>query len=183
MDARIAKRYARAAFSAAQKVGAVQAVEADLGALAELFEHPGAFRDFLLTPKLGRDAKVRLLSTRLQGQAHPLTFALLGLMLRKGRQAELPQVAEEFRTLRRESERVVFAQVASAEELGAQERDALVRNLERRVGKRIEPSFAVDPSLLGGVRVAIDNTVFDGSVRGSLQRLRRILEYDVLRQV
>ncbi|MFN3682997.1 MAG: ATP synthase F1 subunit delta [Fimbriimonadaceae bacterium] len=183
MDARIAERYARAAFAAAGKVGAVHAVEADLDALAELFERPGAFRDFLLTPKAGREAKIGLLSSRLQGQAHPLTVALLGLLLRKGRQAELPQVAEAFRRLRRESERVVFAQVSSAEELGAEERESLVRSLERRVGKRIEPSFAVDPSLLGGVRVAIDNTVFDGSVRGSLQRLRRILEYDVLRQV
>lgn len=183
MDARIAKRYARAAFAAAQKLGAVQAVEADLDALAELFERPGAFRDFLLTPKIGREAKVRLLSTRLQGQAHSLALALLGLMLRKGRQVELPQVAGEFRSLRRESERVVFAKVSSAEELGEQEREALVRSLERRVGKRVEPQFAVDASLLGGVRVAIDNTVFDGTVRGSLQRLRRILEYDVLRQV
>lgn len=183
MDARIAKRYARAAFAAAQRVGAVHAVEEDLSALAELYGQPGAFRDFLLTPKVGREAKIRTLSSRFAGQLHPIALGLLSLMLRKGRQAELPLVAESFRELRRESERVVFAQVSSAEELDDQARQELVRSLERRVGKRIEPSFAVDPALLGGVRVAIDNTVFDGSVRGSLQRLRRILEYDVLRQV
>ncbi|MCX7800199.1 MAG: ATP synthase F1 subunit delta [Fimbriimonadales bacterium] len=183
MDARIAQRYAKAAFAAAAKVGAVREVEAELDALAEMFSRPGAWRDWLLSPRVARDAKIQRLPEVLGGRAHPLTVALLALMLRKGRQQELPAVAEAFRELRRESERVVHAQVVSARELDERERAELVESLQRRVGKQVEPTFATDPSLLGGVRVSIDNTVLDGTVRGSLRRLRRILETDVLIQV
>lgn len=183
MDPRIAQRYAKAAFAAATKIGAVREVEAELDALTEMYAGPGPLREWLLSPRVAREAKIQRLPEILGRETNPLTVSLVSLLLRKGRQQELPAVADAFRELRRQSERVVHAQVVSARDLEERERTELVLSLERRIGKRVEPSFVTDPSLLGGVRVSIDNTVLDGTVRGSLQRLRRILETDVLMQV
>ena len=47
--------------------------------------------------------------------------------------------------------------------------------LSRLTGKKVRPRFAVEPELIGGVIVRIGSTVYDGSVRGRLERLREEL--------
>ena len=74
-------------------------------------------------------------------------------------------------------ERLGFARadVASASELSEAQRTALGGQLERMTGKRIRMRFAVDPALIGGAVTRIGSTVYDGSVRGQLDTLRRRL--------
>ncbi len=183
MDSKVAARYAKALFSAADKVGAIGDVEQELDVLADLGNQEGPFRSFLRDPQFGRDRKIELLDTTIGDKLHPLTIAALRLMVVKGRAAELDGVRRAFVELRRERDRLVFAHVASAQPLDEQARKELIANLEKRIQKKIEPEFVVEPSLIGGVRVTYLNTVLDGSVRGSFSRLRRTLEYDVLKQI
>ena len=42
-------------------------------------------------------------------------------------------------------------------------------------GSRIEPTFKLDESIIGGTVVRIGSTVYDGSVRGRLERLKEAL--------
>lgn len=74
-------------------------------------------------------------------------------------------------------ERLGFAraEVSAARELTEAQRAALTAELERISGKRIRPQFGVDPSLIGGVVARIGSTVYDGSVRGQLNGLGRLL--------
>jgi F-type H+-transporting ATPase subunit delta len=67
-------------------------------------------------------------------------------------------------------------------ELSESQRKAIIEKLGRRLGKTLEPEFAIDSTLIGGVRVAYENMVLDGSIRGGLARLESILHYDVLKQ-
>jgi len=74
-------------------------------------------------------------------------------------------------------ERLGFARadIAAPTELTEQQRSAVRGELERVTGKRIRPHFSVDPSLLGGVVARIGSTIYDGSVRGRLESLKRQL--------
>jgi F-type H+-transporting ATPase subunit delta len=56
--------------------------------------------------------------------------------------------------------------------LSAPEREWLVAEIAKLAGSRIEASFKLDASILGGTVVRIGSTVYDGSVRGRLDRLR-----------
>jgi F-type H+-transporting ATPase subunit delta len=67
---------------------------------------------------------------------------------------------------------ILEAEIAAARDLADEEKQALVAALERRTGKRIVAGYRVAPELIGGVLVRIGSTVFDGSVRNSLDRLR-----------
>jgi F-type H+-transporting ATPase subunit delta len=67
---------------------------------------------------------------------------------------------------------ILDAEIVAARELGAEEKQDLVAVLERRTGKKIEASYRVDPELIGGAVVRIGSTIYDGSVRKSLERLR-----------
>jgi F-type H+-transporting ATPase subunit delta len=68
------------------------------------------------------------------------------------------------------------AEVTSARELSAAEKKDLTGALERRTGKKIEARFQEDSTLLGGAVVRLGSTIYDGSVREQLNRLRERLE-------
>jgi F0F1-type ATP synthase delta subunit len=64
--------------------------------------------------------------------------------------------------------------VTTAIELSAAEQS----EIERIVGKKIgaaEYKIAIDPSVLGGIKIVIDNEEFDGTLKGKLQTLRQVL--------
>ena len=71
---------------------------------------------------------------------------------------------------------IAEADVTSARALSAQEREQLTAALQKRTGKKIEAHFGEDQSLVGGVVVRVGSTVYNGSVREQLTRLREQLE-------
>ncbi len=71
---------------------------------------------------------------------------------------------------------IAEADVTSSQVLSAEERKQLVAMLEKKTGKKIEARFHEDQSLVGGAVVRVGSTVYDGSVREQLTRLREQLE-------
>jgi len=47
--------------------------------------------------------------------------------------------------------------------------------LETVTGKRLRMRYSVDPALIGGAIARIGSTVYDGSVRGQLAKMGRLL--------
>lgn len=180
MDERVAKRYGAAIFGAAKKAGVVKEVEADLKGVVAILQSDTLFRDFLLSPEVRRDDKRAILDKLFVDRIGALTMESLRLLLTKRREDLLPEITEEYETLRRADERVIYAKITSAEALSDDERKTLLAKLTTEIGKTLEPEFAVDPALIGGVRVAYENMVLDGSVRGGLARLRSALQQDLL---
>jgi F-type H+-transporting ATPase subunit delta len=66
-------------------------------------------------------------------------------------------------------------EIATARELSEADRAELVAGVGQLAGSRIEASFKLDASILGGTVVRIGSTVYDGSVRGRLERLKEVL--------
>jgi F-type H+-transporting ATPase subunit delta len=67
------------------------------------------------------------------------------------------------------------AEVKSAYELSDQQRETLTQQLARIAGRKVRLSVAVDPALIGGVTARVGSTVYDGSVRGHLAKMRQDL--------
>lgn len=181
-DRRVARRYASALFEASRHGGNVSNVEADLGAVVDALAADPNFRHFLYSPYTSREDKVAILHRVLDGRVEPVTMQLITIVLEKRREAELPVIFSEFVILRRAFDRVAYAVVTTSEPLDSVQQTAVVTKLQTLLNKRIEPSFDVDAAILGGIRVKYENFVMDGSVRGSLTRLKESLKHDVLKQ-
>jgi F-type H+-transporting ATPase subunit delta len=67
------------------------------------------------------------------------------------------------------------AQITSARELGDAERRALESQIERATGKKVRAQFGLDASLLGGAVVRVGSTIYDGSVKGQLGKIREAI--------
>lgn len=105
----------------------------------------------------------------------PITRNFLYVLIDHRRIGSLAEIVRAFETAMDDRMGIVPAEVASAFEMDERARMALAAELEKLTGKRIRMSFAVDHSLIGGVVAKVGSTLYDGSVRGSLESLGRRL--------
>jgi F-type H+-transporting ATPase subunit delta len=181
-ESKVGKRYAQALFNTALKYDVVKSVEEDLIGITSLLQNDEQFRDFMISPHVGREEKLKIAEKLFSDRVTALTMQVLRLMLEKRREEDIPSVRNEFVRLRREHSGVIFAVVTSAEALDADLRQALEQKLSTASGRAIEAEYRIDPHLIGGVKVAFGDHVMDGTIKGTLRRLREKLTYDLLKQ-
>jgi F-type H+-transporting ATPase subunit delta len=70
---------------------------------------------------------------------------------------------------------IAEAHVSSARELGDDEKRALESQIEKVTGKKVHAHFGLDASLLGGAVVRVGSTIYDGSVKGQLEKIREAI--------
>jgi F-type H+-transporting ATPase subunit delta len=168
-----ANQYAKGLFAVAAAQGAPRAIADQLrGFLGLLDAHPD-LRRAMFNVAIPPARKRRVLDELAAlGPLSPLLQRFLELVVARGHLPILPAVAEAFEARVLQHEQVVAAQVTTAVALPADRRTALERSLEAFAGRTVRVSTAVDPSLLGGVVARIGSTVYDGSIRRQLERLR-----------
>ncbi|HUP82916.1 MAG TPA: F0F1 ATP synthase subunit delta [Candidatus Limnocylindria bacterium] len=167
----IARRYAEAAFEIAQRDGVVDTWLEQLGTVAyAVSDSTIVYR--LENPHVALETRTAALHKVLGADMLPQLGNLVGLLLRRRRVDALPSIAREFRRLYNRRAGIVEALATSAIELDDTELAALRTRLEKMTGGTIELATAVDPTILGGIQVRIGDTLYDGSVRGRLERLR-----------
>ncbi len=147
-----------------------------LGDFAAAWHESRELRDFLLDPSFPVEQKVAVLdkmNAKLQMARQVRNF--IAVLIRNGRIWGFDEVVEE---IGREVNRrmgIQEAKVTSARPLDESERRALEAEIAKLTGNQVEAQYAVDKSLIGGVVVQAGSTVYDGSVRGRLDRLRQEL--------
>ena len=100
---------------------------------------------------------------------------LLAVLISNNRIGHVVEVAAAYRRILQQQSGIRPAEIVTARELSADERGALVAELAKVAGAKLDPSFKLDSSILGGAVVRIGSTVYDGSVRGRLDRLKEAL--------
>ena len=100
---------------------------------------------------------------------------LIAVLIGHGRIAHVHEVVKAYRRALDERLGIQEAQITTARELTKQEQSSLVDEVGKLAGSRIQANFVLDEKILGGTVVRIGSTVYDGSVRGRLERLREQL--------
>ena len=93
----------------------------------------------------------------------------------KGRAGELDEIAREFERLIAREERRLTVELTTARELTDDEAQAIVAQIEKAAGRKVEATRSVDPDLVGGIVLQAGSHRADASVRGRLERLRQEL--------
>src|ERR1017187_5699390 len=133
-------------------------------------------REFFVNPAIPAPQKVAILD-KLNGKLglQKELRNLLAVLINNDRIGNVTEVAEAYRAELQERLGIRQAEVVTARELGKEEQSALVVEIGKLAGSRVEASFKLDKSILGGTVVRIGSTVYDGSVRGRLERLKEQL--------
>jgi F-type H+-transporting ATPase subunit delta len=132
----------------------------------------------LLLNNPGLDAKVKAdLLTAVLDRTQPASLlrSFLLLLLEKERLNQFDVVCEHYEQLANEELQRVVAQVTTAAELVAEQREAVTQKIAGMTHKNVILETHVDPGILGGLVVRVNNVVLDGSLRGQLTQLRKEL--------
>lgn len=181
-DVRVGRRYAQALFSAATNLNVVESVQDDLAVIVRLLDTDERFASFLNAPYTGREEKIARAERIFSDRVTALTMQVLRVVLEKRREADIPQIYEEYVQLRRKALGITHVVVTSAFPIDDLQRERLIAKLRQQMGGEVEADFQIEPRMIGGVRVQYANSLLDGSVRGSLNRLRERIKYDLLKQ-
>jgi F-type H+-transporting ATPase subunit delta len=170
----IARNYAEALFALGERSGQ-SAVYADLiDAIAGAIETAPAVQAVLMSPRVPKAAKSRLLAGALTGAPREFVLFLQALVKRR-RQMLLREIATEYHTLLDLKLNRVRAGVTLARPADKGLQRTITEALGRQLGKEVIPSFSVDPEILGGTIVRIGERIHDGSLRRRMVKLRRQL--------
>jgi F-type H+-transporting ATPase subunit delta len=167
----VARRYAKGIFAVAREEQSLEPTGADLERLAATAADPriGAALANPLLSAPARKAVARTLSEQLQLRA--TTGRFLGLLADQRRLDQIASICEHYRRLLDEALGQVRVRITAALPLDPAHTQRLVEAFERLTAKRVLPSVQVDSDILGGVIVAVEGKVYDGSLRTQLARL------------
>ena len=170
----IARNDAEALFDLGERSGNTARYVDLLDAVAAAVEQTPRVQAVLMSPKVPKAEKARILGGALRET--PREFVLfLQALVKRGRQQLLREIATEYLVLLDQKLDRVRAGVTLARKPDERLKKTIQEALSRQLGKQVIPAFTVDPEILGGAIVRVGERVLDGSVRRRMTKLRRQL--------
>lgn len=165
----------RAIFAYSRTVGTLDEVEEQLFLVERELSGNRELLTALGNRAATKEARLALLSGVLGGKLLPTTEALLRRVVGTPRGRRLLPAIEALLEAAAEHRDKVLAHVTAAVELSAAQRSRLVALLTEAYGREVTLNVAVDPEVLGGIRVQVGSEVVDGTVLSRLDEARRRL--------
>lgn len=170
----IAHNYAEALFALGERSGQTPRYAELMEALAGAIETTPSLDGVLMSPRVPKAAKIRLLGAAFG--AAPREFVLfLQAVVKRGRQQLFREIATAYHDLVDIKLNRVRAGVTLARPADAALQQSIAAALSQQLGKEVLPTFFVDPEILGGTIVRVGERIHDGSIRRRLTKLRRHL--------
>jgi F-type H+-transporting ATPase subunit delta len=176
-ETEVGQRYAQALFELALDGDAVDPVLADLKGLKGLLAESQDLRRLIDSPAFtSEDKRKGLEAVAAKAGFAPLTIKFLGLLAENRRAKSLPAVFASFQHLYDKHRGVVSAQVTTAVKMTAGQLVGLQKALAQALGQEPEIETAVDPSILGGLKVKVGSRLYDASLKTKLDTLKFALK-------
>ena len=169
-------QYANAIADVALAQDAAEPAAKQLQEFGAAYAQSAELRTFLASPAVSMEAKhavIEKIVARLG--AGKIIRNFLFVLADHRRTPLIPQVIAAFHEVIRQRQGIAEAQISSAVELSAAQKKEMAATLAHLTGKKIEAKYALDPALLGGARVRIGDTIYDGSLRSRLHEMRKRL--------
>jgi F-type H+-transporting ATPase subunit delta len=172
----VANRYARALADVVAPSGDYRKVLQELQDFATAYRGSLELQELFASPAVALPQKMKVLAVIGQelGES-PVTLNFLRVLLANYRMPLLEEAVQAYRKIANDQLGVVQVTVSSASDLSETERESVAARFRKLTGKQVEVEFQIDSELLGGVLAQIGSTVYDGSVRGNLARIREQL--------
>ena len=173
----IAARYATAIFELARDDGALDQLDADVGALDAAIKDSADFVDLIKSPVYSRTQQqsgIAAVADKMGLSA--LTSNTLKLMADKRRLFVLPQLIVALRELIAAEKGEITANVTSAKALTKKQTESLAKALKANLGNEVRLNTTVDDSLIGGLIVKVGSKMIDTSIRSKLAALQNTMK-------
>ena len=170
----VAARYAKSLIDLAQEQDKLDAIREDVLSFKMLTENRD-FYNLLKSPVVPSSKKRKIIDVLMEGKVNEMMLAFVRILINKGRENILPEIARAFIQQYREIRNISTVKLTSATELS----DAVLEDIKRKLvqsgatEQEIVMTTEVDPNLIGGFILEFDGKIFDSSVANKLDTLRK----------
>ena len=166
----LARPYAKAIFDAAVDSGSTSETQASLESLAAGFKEK-AITDLISSPTLSRSEILKKLTSIFDGEVNELVNNLLGALAENDRLEICPEISNLYESLLAEHNQQLDIDVSIPVDLGDESKEGLKQSILKKYGETSNINFLVDPAIMGGITIKIDDEILDLSIKGRVQKL------------
>ena len=159
-------------FNVADQNNDLDNVRVALKTLNHIVLDSGQFRALVQSKKIKGKSKVEILNSVLGKLSHPLVSEVVSYLKGSSAANELKEISTFFESMYRKKSNTVEVKGTVASKMSDQQIESFKASLDEILGKKTKLSIEVDPSLIGGIKLRIDNTFLDASIHNQLQTLR-----------
>jgi F-type H+-transporting ATPase subunit delta len=169
----LAERYAGALVDVALQNNQADQIKRELADFATMVRESTELHSLLSNPSIAKASKHAVIEQLVAEMGGSRTLRnYLFVIVDQRRAGILIEIQQAFSALLDARQGIAQAKVTSASDLTAEDRAEIDAALAKLTGRKVNAQFETDPDLIGGAVVKIGSTIYDGSVRAHLDRLR-----------
>ena len=173
---RTSNDYSFSLFGLAKEQGRIGEYKASLETVRQILEEYPNWLSLLFTPAIPMEERVNMIDSAFGSLEVREVLSFLKLLCEKGKIRLLPECIEDFFRLEKESQNRISVEVRFASPLKEEQKSRLEEKLAKLTGKIPEITYSEDPSLIGGIRIQIEDAVLDGSLSARLGTLKGVIK-------
>ena len=170
---RLATRYAKSLLDLTIERNSLEITLADMQSIEAVCHQCHDFENMLRSPIIHGDKKLAIVDEVFGKDLHELTRAFIALLVTKGRELNLSEIASAFITQYNVYKNITLVKLTTAAPLDAKVKDAIVAKIGTYMaGNTVDMTTEVDPDLIGGFVVEVADKLYDASIRKRLADVR-----------
>jgi F-type H+-transporting ATPase subunit delta len=174
---RLATRYAKSLIDISNEKGELEKVFADMQWIQSVSKSNRDFVNLLRSPVINADTKKKVIDAVTAGKLSTITSAFIALLVKKGRESNLPEIATAFITQYKVQNKIHTVKLTTAQPASESVKKAIIEQVKKSSGfDNIELEEKVDKDIIGGFVLQMGDKLIDASVSYDLKAIARQFE-------
>ncbi|MCU0389530.1 MAG: ATP synthase F1 subunit delta [Thermoflexibacter sp.] len=171
-EIRVATRYAKSLIELAEEKGVLESINNDMLLFTNTCDKARDLKLMLRNPIINRDAKLKSLNRIFANHFNQITLAFFDILVKKHRESILDVIAKEFHRQYNEKMHIENAVITTPFVLTDELRNSFMAAVEELSGRKVELKEKINPELIGGFVLQINDKQIDTSISSRLKELR-----------
>ena len=171
----VQKKYAEALYQMAIEHDKVDKITEEVKVVKKIMNEQKDLMKVLYHPQVNQQAKMDIVKNIFNQRISEELIGMIIITIEKKRQGILDKIFDEYINLVRRKKNISIANVTSAIELSDEYIRKIHDKLKQTLNKEVEINAIVDRKVIGGLRIQLDNTVFDRTIKNKIENLSNVM--------
>ncbi len=169
------KKYAESLLTVSKELNCVQETGNGLDIISTLIKQEAVFRTFFNTHRIAPNEKIDVLKSILVDSINSVVFEFIALIAWQNEYQLFMAVAIEYAKLQKAALNQIDVITYSIDKIDEKTISSIITGIEKITDKKVELSAKTDSNLLGGLKLRVGNTIFDGTIVNQMAKMKKVL--------
>ncbi|MGM9858988.1 MAG: F0F1 ATP synthase subunit delta [Bacilli bacterium] len=171
----LASRYSSALFSIAEEENKIKEYQEACKVFSQCIEENPKYMQIISSYFIKKDEKKQIVNEVVNKFKLPMLTSFVDVVFDNNRENCLLEILSDFNTKCNDKQNILEGIIYSVIELDKNQISRIEEVISKKLGKKVELKNEINSNLIGGVKVVINDTVFDGSITHRIESLKHSL--------